>query len=86
MSDVTPAEDPVALVENLIVRYPEFRLGPISLRVPAGAIVGLVGPNGSGKSTLLRTMLGLQHADAGTASILGTPSAGRPAHALRELG
>jgi ABC-2 type transport system ATP-binding protein len=86
MSDVTPAEDAVALVENLIVRYPEFRLGPISLRVPAGAIVGLVGPNGSGKSTLLRTMLGLQHADAGTASILGTPSAGRPAHALRELG
>ena len=51
MSDVTPAEDPVALVENLIVRYPEFRLGPISLRVPAGAIVGLVGALGSDYDT-----------------------------------
>ena len=77
---------PIAALSNLVVRYPEFKLGPITMDVPAGAIVGLVGPNGSGKSTLIRTMLGLQHADAGGASILGLPVTGRPAQALREVG
>jgi len=77
---------PVAAVEGLVVRYPDFRLGPVSLAIPAGAIVGLVGPNGSGKSTLLRTLLGLQHADAGEASILGEGTAGRPPRLLREVG
>jgi ABC-2 type transport system ATP-binding protein len=83
---MNPADGPVAVVENVVVRYPEFKLGPVSISLPASAIVGLVGPNGSGKSTLLRTMLGLQHADAGTATILGSPTAGRPEHALREVG
>jgi ABC-2 type transport system ATP-binding protein len=31
-----------------------FKLGPVSLRVPQGQVVGVVGPNGSGKTTLLR--------------------------------
>lgn len=83
---MTPAPGPVAVIEGLVVRYPEFRLGPLSLTIPAGQIVGLVGPNGSGKSTLLRALLGLQYADAGSVSILGRPTAGRPHGVLREVG
>lgn len=33
-------------------------LGPLSLRLEAGEMVGVVGPNGSGKSTLLRLLYG----------------------------
>jgi len=35
------------------------------------ARVGLVGPNGAGKSTTLRCLVGLAHADSGTATLLG---------------
>jgi ABC-2 type transport system ATP-binding protein len=83
---MTPVAGPVAVIDGLVVRYPEFRLGPVSLTIPGGQIVGLVGPNGSGKSTLLRTLLGLQFADAGSASILGRRTAGRPHSLLREVG
>lgn len=37
----------------------------ISLRVPAGAIAGLIGPNGSGKTTLFNVVTGLYSPDAG---------------------
>ena len=83
---MTPTRTPVAVIDSLVVRYPEFRLGPLSLTIPAGHIVGLVGPNGSGKSTLLRTLLGLQYADAGTVTILGHQTGGRPYGVLREVG
>ena len=36
----------------------------VSLCLPTG-MVGLLGPNGAGKSTLMRTIVGLQHPDAG---------------------
>jgi ABC-2 type transport system ATP-binding protein len=76
----------VIAIDGLVVRYPDFRLGPLSLVVLAGQIMSLVGPNGSGKSTLIRTLLGLQHADAGNATILGTSMKGRPHGLLREVG
>ncbi len=34
-------------------------LGPVSLRIGAGTVVGLLGPNGAGKTTLMRAALGL---------------------------
>ncbi|MFS1522915.1 energy-dependent translational throttle protein EttA [Microbulbifer sp. 2304DJ12-6] len=37
----------------------------LSLRIPNGAIVGIVGGNGAGKSTLLRMISGSEQADAG---------------------
>jgi ABC-2 type transport system ATP-binding protein len=44
----------------------------VALRVPRGAVYGLVGPNGAGKSTLLSILSGLRHADRGAVSI-GVP-------------
>jgi osmoprotectant transport system ATP-binding protein len=47
-------------------------LGPLSLRVPAGARLAVVGPSGCGKSTLLRVILGLLEPERGTVTIAGT--------------
>ena len=54
----------------------------VDLRIPAGIRLGLLGPNGSGKTTLVRMLLGLLHATAGEAELLGEPM---PHHAARVL-
>ncbi len=43
----------------------------ISLRIEAGAAVGLVGPSGSGKSTLMMVLGGLERASSGTVEVAG---------------
>jgi ABC-2 type transport system ATP-binding protein len=45
----------------------------LSFRVEPGSITGFLGPNGAGKSTTLRSVLGLVHPDAGSATVLGVP-------------
>ncbi len=42
--------------EALEVGYAEPVVGPVTLAVAAGEVVGLAGPNGSGKSTLLKAL------------------------------
>src|SRR5689334_2652439 len=41
----------------------------VDLRVPPGAVYGLVGPNGAGKSTLLSILTGVRRADRGSVDI-----------------
>src|SRR5690349_24861108 len=41
----------------------------LSLKIPAGAIVGIIGPNGAGKSTLFRMITGKEQPDAGEIEI-----------------
>jgi ABC-2 type transport system ATP-binding protein len=51
--------------------FPSFRLGPLDLTVPAGAIYGFVGPNGSGKTTTIDLIFGMGAKDAGSIRVLG---------------
>jgi ABC-2 type transport system ATP-binding protein len=46
-------------------------LDNVSLRVPAGSVVGLLGPNGAGKTTLINCLTTLLTPDSGTAYVAG---------------
>ena len=48
-------------------------IGPLSLDVKRGEIVGIAGKSGSGKSTLIKLLLGLYHLDRGTLQIGDAP-------------
>ncbi|MEN6342828.1 MAG: ABC transporter ATP-binding protein [Methanospirillum sp.] len=46
-------------LDGVTARLGGFRLGPLSLRLPAGALCAVVGPSGAGKSALLQSIAGL---------------------------
>jgi ABC-2 type transport system ATP-binding protein len=48
-------------------------LAGIDLQVERGQLFGLLGPNGAGKTTTVKILLGLTHATAGTAALMGRP-------------
>ncbi|MGH2991432.1 MAG: ABC transporter ATP-binding protein [Solirubrobacterales bacterium] len=55
-------------IEGISKRFGAVRaVSDLSFEVDAGRVTGFLGPNGAGKSTTLRMLLGLVHADAGTA-------------------
>jgi peptide/nickel transport system ATP-binding protein len=63
---------PVLSVENLHVRYDDYRaLDDVSVTVGQGESFGLVGESGSGKSTLLRAVAGLAPVREGTIIVDG---------------
>jgi len=45
----------------------------LDLRVPEGSIFGFLGRNGAGKTTTIKLLMGLLHADGGSARVFGTP-------------
>jgi len=47
----------------------------LDLQVPAGSIFGFLGRNGAGKTTTIKTLMGLLHADSGSAQVFGSPVA-----------
>ncbi len=55
--------------ENVTKVYPDFKLGPLNLKVEPGTVLGYIGPNGSGKTTTMHCMVGLVKADCGKMKI-----------------
>ena len=78
----------VLTAEHLSKTYRRFRaLDGLSLRVPKGAIYGLVGRNGAGKTTLIRLFCGLQAPTAGEYTLYGVSSRSRDiVRARRRMG
>ncbi|MEW8958080.1 MAG: ABC transporter ATP-binding protein [Moorella sp. (in: firmicutes)] len=64
----------VLQVQNLKKSFPGFTLGPLSLELPAGYIMGCIGPNGAGKSTTIKCLLNLFHPDDGEIRVYGLDS------------
>ena len=58
-------------IRGLIKNYPAFKLGPLDLTVPSGAIYGLIGPNGAGKTTAIDLIFGMGKNDGGEIRVLG---------------
>jgi ABC-2 type transport system ATP-binding protein len=89
----TPAADPAtpaALAietRGLTKRFGQrTAVDAVDLQVPRGSAFGFLGPNGAGKTTMIRMLLGLTHASAGSASLLGHPVPSQRARALRRVG
>lgn len=76
---MTPWSEPVAACPTLALHDVSLRtgtrvlLGRLSLQIAPGQLWCVAGPNGVGKSTLMAVLSGLRRADAGGASLDGTP-------------
>ncbi|MBI5095920.1 MAG: ABC transporter ATP-binding protein [Candidatus Hydrogenedentes bacterium] len=58
-------------IRGLEKSFSRFKLGPIDLNVPKGAIYGLIGSNGAGKTTTIDLIMGMGREDAGTIEVFG---------------
>src|SRR5688572_1806436 len=85
---MTPdAFDDVVAVDRLTRRFgPKLALDGVTLRVPRGAVFGLVGANGAGKTTLIKHLLGLLRAEAGSVRVFGRDPVADPVGVLSRVG
>jgi ABC-2 type transport system ATP-binding protein len=63
-----------------------FTLGPISMKVRSGEVLGIVGVNGSGKTTLLRLLAGVLRPTGGRIQLAGKSHTVVPASMKQWLG
>src|SRR5258708_12980315 len=78
---------PIVEVDRLSKHFGHVRaVQEISFSVAEGEVFGFLGPNGAGKTTTIRILLGLLHADGGTAKIAGHDCCTDHANAARQFG
>lgn len=78
---------PALVVEELHSYYgPSHVLHGVNLRVPEGAIVGLVGRNGVGKTTLVNSIMGIVKPSQGTITVFGQEITRWPTHKIARFG
>ncbi|WLD11751.1 ABC transporter ATP-binding protein [Planctellipticum variicoloris] len=71
-STIALATELVIELEGLTKQYGSFTaLDGLTLKVPAGQILGLIGPNGAGKTTAIKILVGLIRPTSGSARIAG---------------
>jgi ABC-2 type transport system ATP-binding protein len=59
-------------MEHVTLRYGDLTaVQDVTLRVPAGTILGVIGPSGSGKTTLIRMLTGTLPSTEGVLEVLG---------------
>jgi molybdate/tungstate transport system ATP-binding protein len=58
-------------LDAIAIRQGGFRLGPVSLTVPAGRYAALMGPTGCGKTSLLEVVAGLRTPESGRVLLRG---------------
>jgi ABC-2 type transport system ATP-binding protein len=56
-------------IKNLKKNYPDFSLKVDELKIPSGAVIGLIGENGAGKTTLIKSILNIIKKDDGKIKI-----------------
>ncbi len=72
------ADDPIICVRGLVNRFGDQLVHDgLDLDVRRGEILGVVGGSGTGKSVLMRSIVGLQHPEAGSVEVFGEPMIGR---------
>jgi ABC-2 type transport system ATP-binding protein len=75
------------VAEGLVKRYGEVTaLDGLSLRVPAGTVLGVLGPNGAGKTTTVRVLTTLLRPDAGRAMVADVDVLANPREVRRRIG
>ncbi len=86
-----PRERPIIAFDGVTKIFPSrddaaqvVAVDNIDLRVPEGAIVGVIGRSGAGKSTLIRLINGLEHPTSGQVRVNGTDIGALDERALRQ--
>jgi len=75
------------VAEGLVKHYGEVTaLDGLSLRVPAGTVLGVLGPNGAGKTTTVRVLTTLLRPDAGHARVADIDVLANPREVRRRIG
>ena len=76
--------DYILTADSLWKSYKGFHaLSGLNMKVPKGAIYGLVGRNGAGKTTLIRLICGLQSPTSGSYTLFGLDSQSKDIHKAR---
>ena len=71
---------------NIELKFSKFKLGPLNMHVPMGAMYGFIGPNGAGKTTTLKLIMGMGMPDAGSIHVFGMDHLKEEVAVKKEIG